>query len=137
MLRLYGLANELAPAPRLLAFQAGAAPAQSPVTVLDYDLLSSVTSLAPVLVPLLGAGEDGGELYTVRCGGVRCAVYGGGRNRVACLAACLLAFSKGCMLMLAPALWRRVSWIWCWAERCTLWRHPSARRMCARAALLM
>jgi hypothetical protein len=55
MLRLYSLAGEVAP-----LSQGGV---QAPVTLLDFDLLSSITALAPALVPLLG--DAGGGVYSV------------------------------------------------------------------------
>lgn len=59
MLHLYGLAAEVAP-----SAAPGGAPAPA-ATLLEYDLLSSITALAPALVPLLG-GADGGAVYWVR-----------------------------------------------------------------------
>lgn len=52
MLRLYGLVAEVAPC-------AQGAGALAPVTILDYDLLSSITALAPALIPLLDSAEGG------------------------------------------------------------------------------
>lgn len=65
MLRLYGLVDEVAPC-------AQGAGALAPVTILDYDLLSSITALAPALIPLLGSAEGG--VYRVTWLGVPAAL---------------------------------------------------------------